>query len=82
MGWFKAEHTDTFGGEANYSWVRRSRFEAPDSITDRELVRLAKRLLGLTGVRCHRETWGETIVLRPVGELTIVFIEADVSGEI
>ena len=77
--WFRVEYTDTFGGEANYSWVRRARFEAPESITDRDLVARAKRELGLTGVRCRRETWGETIVLRPVGQLTIMFIDADVS---
>lgn len=75
--WYRAEYTDTFGGEAGYSWVRRVRFEAPESITDRKLVIRAKRELGLTGVRCRREKWGETIVLRPVGQATVVFIDAD-----
>ena len=75
--WYQAEHTDTFGGEVNYSWARRARFEAPESITDRNLVARAKRELGLTGVRCRRETWGETLVLRPVGMHIIVFIDAD-----
>ena len=74
---FRVECTDTFGGEANYSWVRRVRFEAPESITDRKLVIRAKRALGLTGVRCRREKWGETLVLRPVGMHIIVFIDAD-----
>ena len=76
--WYRAEYTDTFGGEANYSWVHRVRFEAPESITDRKLVIRAKRALGLTGVRCRRETWGETIVLRPVGQATVVFVSIDV----
>ena len=75
--WYQAEHTDTFGGEVNYSWARRARFEAPESITDRNLVARAKRELGLTGVRCRREKWGEMLVLRPVGTNTIVFIDAD-----
>ena len=79
--WYRAEYTDTFGGEANYSWIR-VRFEAPESITDRKLVIRAKRELGLTGVRCRREKWGEMLVLRPVGTNTIVFIDADVSEEI
>ena len=77
MIWFRVEYTDTFGGEANYSWVCRARFEAPESITDRNLVARAKRELGLTGVRCRREKWGETLVLRPVGTHTIVFIDVD-----
>ena len=75
--WYQAEHTDTFGGEVNYSWARRARFEAPESITDRNLVARAKRELGLTGVRCRREEWGETLVLRPVGTYIIVFIDVD-----
>lgn len=69
-----AEYTDTFGGEANYSWVRRVQFDCEDSPSDLSIVRQAKKELGLTGVRCNREQWGEDIVLRPVGEATIVFI--------
>ena len=76
--WYRAEYTDTFGGEANCSWVRRVRFEASETTTDRKLVIRAKRALGLTGVRCRREKWGETLVLRPVGTHTIVFVSIDV----
>jgi hypothetical protein len=72
---FRAELTDTFGGEANYSWVRRRTFDAPSDISDLALVRRAKAELGLTGTRCHRENWGDTIVLRPYGSCTIAFIE-------
>lgn len=71
---FLAEHTDTFGNEANYSWVRREYFEAPADATDRQLVRLGKKALGLTGVRCTRSTLGELIELRPHGSCTVVFI--------
>jgi hypothetical protein len=49
---FRAELTDTFGGEANYSWVRRVEIEAPADISDLALVRRAKAALGLSGVRC------------------------------
>lgn len=73
--WIEAEYTDTFGGEANYAWVRRTRFRASDSVTDRALVARVKREFGLTGVPCRREVWGETIVLRPRGMNTVVFIE-------
>ena len=72
---FQAEYTDTFGGEANYSWVRRVEFTRPDNVSNLGLVRHAKKLLGLNGVRCYRSDWGETIVLRPVGSCTIVFID-------
>ena len=69
-----AEMTDTFGGEANYSWVRRSECEA-DGASDFAIVRRIKRQLGLGGVRCTREILGETIVLRPVGACVVIFID-------
>lgn len=45
-----------------------------DKAFSRELVRRVKAQLGLTGVRCKREEWGEMIVLRPYGSATVVFI--------
>lgn len=72
---FRAEYTDTFSGDANYSWVRRAEFEAPDNATDALLMRRAKKALGLSGARGKRETWGETIVFRPWGACTILFID-------
>lgn len=74
---FRAEYTDTFSGDANYSWVRRVEFEAPDNATDALLMRRAKKALGLSGVRGRRETWGETIVFRPHGACTILFISPE-----
>jgi hypothetical protein len=68
------EMTDTFGGEANYSWVKRGEIFTLPSASERSLVRAVKKALGLEGIRCKRETWGEQIVLRPVGTCTIVFI--------
>ena len=44
------EYTDTFGGEANYSWVKREERVLHDDTPTRELVRLAKAWAGLTGV--------------------------------
>jgi hypothetical protein len=74
---FMIEYTDTFAGDANYSWVRRAEFEAPETITDTALMRRAKKALGLSGVRGVRETWGETLVLRPYGLGTILFISPE-----
>lgn len=72
---YRAELTDTFGGEANYSWVTRREFEAPEGISDLALVRRAKRELGLSGVRCRREDFGDTIALYPQGSCTVAFID-------
>jgi hypothetical protein len=85
---YEVEYTDTFCGEANYCWVVRATVDMPD-IThycsdgsigtnyrsfDRELVRRAKKVLGLSGVRCKREDYGYTIRLTPRGTATTVFI--------
>lgn len=71
------EHTDTFGGEANYSWVTRLAVKVPDTATDRMLVRRAKAALDMTGVRCRRDDYGDTIVLRPYGCCQVIFLTFD-----
>jgi hypothetical protein len=71
---FQAELTDTCGGEANYLWVRRAEFDAPDSASDLAIVRRGKAELGLSGVRCYRSDLGDSIELRPVGSCTVAFI--------
>jgi hypothetical protein len=69
-----AEYTDTFAGEANYSWVKRVSFEMPEGASTLSVVRKAKALLGLAGVRARREDWGDTIALRPHNSCTVAFI--------
>lgn len=70
---YDIELTDTFGGEANYSWAKRQTIEVPAAISDRALIRRAKREIGLCGP--HRKAdLGETIELRPVGACLICFI--------
>ena len=71
---FQAEVTDTFNGEANYSWVRRATFEAPADAPDRQLVKMARKVLGMTGTRCRRSTYGDTIQLDVVGACIRAFI--------
>ena len=87
---FSYEYTDTFGGEANYCWVKRGTVSVPelthygydgsrgytraDKAQSREVVRLVKAALGLTGVKCRREEWSDTIVLYPYGANRVVFI--------
>jgi len=74
---FQAEYTDTFGGEANYSWVKRVEFEAPDNASDALLMRRAKKALGLEGVRGKREYHGESLVLYPYSSHTVMFVSAE-----
>jgi hypothetical protein len=73
MRW-SVELTDTFGGEANYSWVRRDSFELPASASDRRIITAAKAALGLTGCRCRTFEYGEGFELRPVGSCTVAFV--------
>jgi len=73
---FDVEYTDTFGGEANYSWVRRKTLTLPANISDRALVRLAKAEMGLTGCPCRKSDMGDLIALYPHGSCTVLFIQA------
>lgn len=72
---FIVEYTDTFGGEANYNWRKRGTVTLSDCATDRQIVLACKNAVGLSGVKCDREDRGETTVLHPRGECTIVFID-------
>ena len=63
------EVTDTFGGDANYSWVKREQETDVDEQHTSKLaiVRRLKRLMGVTCQRCAVEDYGDQIVVRPVG---------------
>lgn len=71
---YEAEVTDTFGGEANYSWVRRATFQAPTDASDTTLVRMGKAALQMTGQRCTRYIHGDMIQLDVVGACVRAFI--------
>lgn len=69
MPW-QFEHTDTFGGEANYCWVRREIHPELEGKSNRAKVRALKAFAGFTGMRC--ETYcngahGDFIKVRPIG---------------
>lgn len=70
------ELTDTYAGEANYSWVKRGKIECKpgEGFSDLAAVRRVKAVLGLQGVKCRREVSGDLIALYPVGECTVIFI--------
>ena len=68
------EYTDTFGGEANYSWVRRLEIKGEHELTDRQLVFRAKKWAGLTGVRCDTSSYFDMIEVRPRNMCRVIFI--------
>ena len=68
------EYTDTFGGEANYSWCRRREITLPDDATDAQIKRAAKQALKLSGIRGKWEKIDDDLVFRPSGIHTILFI--------
>ena len=70
---YDIEMTDTFGGEANYCWVRRATIEAPATATSQMLVRRAKRALGITG-RHKICDFGDLIRLDFINSCICVFI--------
>lgn len=58
------EHTDTFGGEANYCWVRRESHERA-GLSKRAIIRRAKAFAGFTGRRCDVDDSGDMIRITP-----------------
>lgn len=93
---YAVELTDTFGGEANYCWVRRARVASPpwDSFSDwdgngrrepkafqRVLMRRAKAAVGMTGVRGRTEPYGDGYEFRPYGMCQVMFVTWDDSAE-
>jgi hypothetical protein len=68
------ELTDTFGGEANYCWVRRAPLP-PCKQTQRGIVRAAKTWAGWTGLHCTVESYGGTEYrITPRGLCQVLFI--------
>lgn len=67
------EYTDTFAGEANYSWVRRA-YIPSDGLSRLALIRRAKAWAGLSGVRCDVDDYGDSYAIRPRGMATVLFV--------
>lgn len=74
MTTFNVEYTDTFGGEANYCWVKRATITAPDDASRALIMRRAKAAIGLTGSRGRTADFGDTIEFRPHGFCTVMFV--------
>jgi hypothetical protein len=68
------EITDTFSGEANYSWVKRGSIVANSSVSDLAIVRRVKKAIGWNGLKCHTENHGDMIALYPRNMAMVCFI--------
>ena len=64
------ELTDTFGGEANYAWVRRGTIKAS---TPSGAIRAAKRALGLTGKHTS-EKYSDLVSVRFGSSCIVLFL--------
>lgn len=70
------ELTDTFGREANYSWVKRETIQVPDGTPDKLIIALARAWVGWR-VRSEIDKFNDsadTIALRPRGRCEVLFI--------
>jgi hypothetical protein len=70
---YRIEYTDTFGGQANYSWVRRETIEGVFN-TKRVVVFAARSVLGLHGIRCDVTDHGDMIEIRPRRMNVVAFV--------
>ena len=77
---YMVETTDTFGGDANYCWVRRYLINTPRAeygtpAYRRQLVMSAKAATGWTGVKCDADyQHASDITLRPRRMCQVTFI--------
>lgn len=71
------EHTDTFGGESNYCWVRRGEYTGKKPDSNLSVVRQAKRFAGFTGIPCRVENYGDMIAIYPRGLCQVCFITCE-----
>ena len=72
---FNVELTDTYGGEPNYSWVKRDKIETKD--TKRAIIQKAKAWAGFTGIRCDVDGHDSFITIKPRGLCQIVVINIE-----
>ena len=69
------EYTDTFAGEANYSWVRRDRLTIKGGTSDRAIIRRAKAAMGISGLRGRTYCHGDGFEFRPYRMCTVMFVQ-------
>ena len=67
--------TDTFGGEANYSWANSYEFAMHKSASQRNVIRKAKALAGMTGVKADTYDYGDSYTIKPRGYNQVIFVD-------
>ncbi len=67
--------TDTFGGEANYGWVNFHQFAINPEASQRNIVRKAKFLAGMTGVKADTYDYGDSLTIKPRGYNQVIFVD-------
>ena len=67
------EVTDTFSGQANYSWVDRYAIRMPDDISDLALVRRIKSVTGYSGIRGRATVMGDSVEIRFPARCVVIF---------
>lgn len=73
MKTWDVEYTDTFGGEANYSWVRRASIDVPDGATDRLIMKRARDALGIYPAG-RWTNYGDQFEFHPSNCCTVLFV--------
>lgn len=71
------EVTDTFGDEANYSWIKRFSLDMPVSASRLSVVRAVKKEIGWNGIRCEVSDFGDEYHIRPTGMNQVCFVTFD-----
>lgn len=69
---WNCELTDTFAGEANYSWVRRATVTLPADASQRSIVRAVNQALRIDS-RVNTESDGDGYTLRVRGACMVAF---------
>ena len=71
---FQVELTDTFGGEANYSWLIKETLHTNQRYSDQWIVRQAKALVGMSTVRGRTTNYGDSIRIDFPAQCQVMFI--------
>ena len=67
------EVTDTFSGQANYSWVYRYAISMPGGISYLALVRRIKSVTGYSGIRGQTYVSGDFVEIRFPDRCVVIF---------
>lgn len=68
-------HTDTFGGEPNYGWVKRYEFVVDRESTQKKITRRAKAMAGMTGVKADTDDYDLGLTIKPRGYHQVIFVD-------